>query len=316
MLLLRESISPAKLVFKIKKYFFMSAKRPRPTIPVLVHVENPTEAASVTVDTSTIEGQLNTVINNQEKIYDKIPTSGEESSADLTTVNKKTTELVTSVGHSEDSYGSLTVLGLLKNINRTTGNKTDAASAGTIKAVIGNSSDSGIATVMGRLNNISAVVGTKNETAGNGTINSHIFSIERTIGAIDDVAGTKSIKGVLGNAADGATLNTIMGKLSFLRNRIGNEESAINTANLTGLLKNIRSSIGPTEVKPSESGNSVRDLLLAIKTNTASSGGGSSADLTTVNENTTSISETLGTTGDSSSSSTVIGLLQRIIEHG
>ena len=65
----------------------MSAKRPRPAIPVLVHVDNPTEVGSVTVDTSSIEGKMDTVITNQNRIYDKIPTSSGGGSADLTTIN-------------------------------------------------------------------------------------------------------------------------------------------------------------------------------------------------------------------------------------
>ena len=94
-------------------------KRPRPAIPLLVHVDNPTEAASVTVDTSAVEGKLNTVISNQERIYEKIPTStggGGGGSADLTTVNEKTTALATAIGTADDTSSTVSVIGLLKSI--------------------------------------------------------------------------------------------------------------------------------------------------------------------------------------------------------
>lgn len=315
----------------------MNNKRPRPTVPVLVHVENPTEAASITVDTSKIEGQLDTVIENQEKIYDKIPTLG-GSSTDLTTVNEKTTQLATAVGQAGDSYGSLTVLGLLKNINQTTGDKTDAASAGTIKAVLGNSNDSNIGTIMGRLNNISNVAGKKDEVAGNGTINSHLFSLQRTLGSIDDAEGLKTIKAVLGNASDGPDLHTIMGRLNRLwssvgapgdnqtvsslmgrataiKNTLGVTTSSISANNIIGVLSNLRNAVGNANVNDfSEIPGTVRGLLADIKTNTAKSS--ESADLTTVNTNTTSIAHAIGDTDDNTETDSIIGLLKRIIQHG
>ena len=97
----------------------MSAKRPRPAIPVLVHVDNPAEVGSVTVDVSTIEGKMDTVITNQNRIYDKIPTSGGGgggSSADLTTVNEKTTALAAAIRSASDSSSTVSVIGLLKSI--------------------------------------------------------------------------------------------------------------------------------------------------------------------------------------------------------
>lgn len=254
----------------------MNNKRPRPTVPVLVHVENPTEAASITVDTSKIEGQLDTVIENQEKIYDKIPTLG-GSSTDLTTVNEKTTQLATAVGQAGDSYGSLTVLGLLKNINQTTGDKTDAASAGTIKAVLGNASDGpDLHTIMGRLSRLWDSVGAP---------------------------------------ADNQTVSSLMGRATAIKNTLGATTSSISANNIIGVLSNLRNAVGNANVNNfSGIPGTVRGLLADIKTNTAKSS--KSADLTTVNTNTTSIAHAIGDTDDNTETDSIIGLLKRIIQHG
>ena len=169
----------------------MSAKRPRPAIPVLVHVDNPTEAASVVVDTSTIEGKMDTVITNQNRIYDKIPTSSGGSTADLTTVNEKTTALAETIGSVDSKYTDDNLIGKIKNL---------ALSVG-------------------------------------------------------------EYGGVLTESATG----------------------------LRSLLYNVRQSVGDSTKAPSATGTTVRDLLAAIKTNTASGD-----DLTTVNEKITAINTAVG----------------------
>ena len=93
----------------------MSAKRPRPAMPVLVHVDSPTEAGSVTVETSTIEGKMDTVITNQSRIYDKIPTSSGGSSADLTTVNEKITTLAAAVGPASSTSADDNIFGHVRS---------------------------------------------------------------------------------------------------------------------------------------------------------------------------------------------------------
>lgn len=246
----------------------MSAKRPRPAIPVLVHVDNPAEVGSVTVDTSTIEGKMDTVINNQERIYNKIPTSsgGGGGSADLTTVNEKITAINTAVGNQEVSSKDTSLIGLAKGIK---------ASIGPIDSVDGLAGT----TVKARLYNIQTSLGdaTKSANANNYDVKSLLYNIRTTV---------------------------------------GNALTTASPANLTlrGLCMNVRNSIGDSTVDPTTTGTSVRDLLAAIKQNTASGGSGGSADLTTVNEKTTALAAAIGSASDDSSTVSVIGLLKSITD--
>lgn len=257
-------------MFKNKKYFFMNPnKRPRPAIPLLVHVDNPTEAASVTVDTSAVEGKLNTVISNQERIYEKIPTStggGGGGAADMTTVNEKTTALADTVGAQGDSQGAHTLVGLAKNIRGAIGdwNMSVAQDSTTVRGLL--------------------------------------YNIERAVG----------------DTTDAIDANTIYGKLFRVASTLGTPGELPGNSSVYAFLSNIKASIGESTSEPSSTGNSVRDLLAAIKKNTASGGGGGggggSSDLTIVNEKTTALATAIGTADDTSSTVSVIGLLKSITD--
>lgn len=272
----------------------MSAKRPRPAVPVLVHVDNPTEAASVTVDTSTIEGKMDTVINNQERIYNKIPSGTSGSGADLTTVNENTTNLVASIGSPTSITSDNNIFGAVKNIRNAIGDyhTADALSGTTVKS---------------RLRNIQTSLGdASTETSEtDSTVKGYLLSLKNSIGpTIDTTTASKP---------------TVRGLLINLRNGVGDSTGTSSASQTTvrGILTNIRNSIGNSTGEPTDTGTSVRDLLTAIKANTASGGGGGgggSADLTTVNEKTTALATAIGSANDSSSTVSVIGLLKSITD--
>ena len=358
----------------------MSAKRPRPAIPVLVHVDNPTEAASVVVDTSTIEGKMDTVINNQNRIYDKIPTSSGGSAADLTTVNEKTTALAAAIGPANAGTGDRNLIGHVINLVGSIGdfNAAVTPSGGTVKSylsnirnAIGNStidpSTEGT-TVRDLLTTIKTATGTTDSvyTANDllGKVKNLVLSVGEYGGVLSESAtGLRSLlynvrqsvgdstkapsatgttvrdllAAIKRNTESGDDLTTVNEKITAINTAVGdgaavsNDQSLIGLAkgikaslgsmstsdaksssNIKGRLFNIQSSIGDALNSPSTTGTTVRDLLLAIKENTAS--GGSSADLTTVNEKTTALAAAIGSASDSSSTVSVIGLLKSITD--
>lgn len=283
-------------------------KRPRPAIPLLVHVDNPTEAASVTVDTSAVEGKLNTVISNQERIYEKIPTStggGGGGAADMTTVNEKTTALADAVGTTQSTATDTNLIGLAKNLATTVG------WYGSSVAIDGN-------TVRSFLYNIRNSVGdaTVYPTETGNTIRSLLYQTRNMSETTSQK--TTALANVAGTLDDSVDANTLSGKLRRIVGTLGKVGELPGNNSVYAFLNNIKNSIGTSTSDPSLTGNSVRDLLAAIKANTASGGGGggggSSADLTVVNEKTTALATAIGTADDTSSTVSVIGLLKSITD--
>ena len=276
-------------------------KRPRPAIPLLVHVDNPTEAASVTVDTSAVEGKLNTVISNQERIYEKIPTStggGGGGTADMTTVNEKTTALAEAVGTTQSTTSESNLIGLTKSLATTIG------LYGYNVTPQGN-------TVRSFLLNLSDAVGNSYETptTADTTVRGLLTANKEKTTALANIAGSPN---------DVIDAKTLYGKLFRVASTLGNPNELPGNSSIYAFLNNIKTSIGTSTSDPSSTGNSVRDLLTAIKENTASGGGGGggggSADLTTVNEKTTALATAIGTADDTSSTVSVIGLLKSITD--
>lgn len=294
-------------MFKIKYFFMNPNKRPRPAIPLLVHVDNPTEAASVTVDTSAVEGKLNTVISNQERIYEKIPTStggGGGGTADMTTVNEKTTALAAAVGTIDSGQAADTLVGLGKNIRGAIGhwNETLGLSETTVRSMLYNIRNSvGDATVY--------------PTETGNTIRSLLFQTRNMSETTSEK--TTQLADVTGSTNDAINAKTILGKIMHIDDTLGYVGQLSGNNSIYAFLINLKASIGSSNTVPSPTGTTVRDLLTAIKENTASGGGGGgggSADMTTVNEKTTALATAIGTADDTSSTVSVIGLLKSITD--
>lgn len=362
----------------------MSAKRPRPAIPVLVHVDNPAEVGSVTVDTSTIEGKMDTVINNQNRIYNKIPTSsgGGGSSTDMTTVNANTTALAETIGSADSTLHDSNLFGRVRNLVAGVGDFDIGVSGGgtTVRALLYNIRDgigdkfneptttgstvrdlllalkttTGTADsaytdndLIGKIKNLVLAVGEYGGVLSESAtgLRSLLYNVRQSVGdstKAPSATGT-TVRDLLAaikrNTESGDDLTTVNEKITAINTAVGdgaavaNEQSLIGLAkgikaslgsmsatdtksssNIKGRLYNIQSSIGDALNSPSPAGTSVRDLLAAIKQNTASGGSGGSADLTTVNEKTTALAAAIGSASDSSSTVSVIGLLKSITD--
>ena len=283
-------------------------KRPRPAIPLLVHVDNPTEAASVTVDTSAVEGKLNTVISNQERIYEKIPTStggGGGGAADMTTVNEKTTALADAIGTTTSEETTNTLVGLAKNIKGAVGDWNGSMSPN-------------LSSVRGLLYNLMKSVGnfTASPTTSGYSVRDLMVQQKNMSASIREY--TVSLANVAGTPNDVIDAKTLYGKLFRVASTLGTPNELPGNSSIYAFLNNIKTSIGTSTSDPSPTGNSVRDLLAAIKANTASGGGGGggggSSDLTIVNEKTTALATAIGTADDTSSTVSVIGLLKSITD--
>lgn len=217
----------------------MSAKRPRPAIPVLVHVDNPTDAASVTVDTSAIERKMDTVINNQNRIYDKIPTSsgggGGGSSADLTTVNEKTTSMAETIGSVDSVYTDDNLIGKIKNL---------ALSVGEYGGVLSESA-TGLRSL---LYNVRQSVGdsTKNPSATGTTVRDLLAAIKR-------------------NTESGDDLTTVNEKITAINAAVGDGAVVANEQSLIGLAKGIKASLGSMDVSDVKSSSNIKGRLYNIQ---------------------------------------------------
>ena len=297
-------------MFKNKNIFFMNPnKRPRPAIPLLVHVDNPTEAASVTVDTSAVEGKLNTVIRNQERIYEKIPTStggGGGGAADMTTVNEKTTALADAVGTTTNGETTNTLIGLAKNIKGAVGDWNGSVSP--------NSSS-----VRSLLYILMKSVGNFTESPTTSGYSVRDLMVQQKNMSASTRETLIGLVNTIGTSSDSVDTNTLYGKLSRIASTVGRVGELPGNNSVYAFLNNIKGSIGSSSNEPNKDGSSVRDLLAAIKENTASGGGGGgggggSADLTTVNEKTTALATAIGTADDTSSTVSVIGLLKSITD--
>ena len=242
----------------------MSAKRPRPAIPVLVHVDNPAEAASVTVDTSTIEGKMDTVITNQNRIYDKIPTSsgGGGSSADLTTVNEKTTALAETIGPADSNLASNNLFGAVKNLSASVGdfNSTPSDTGTSVRsflyslrlAIGPTNSTASDSNLLGSVKNLVGSIG--NSTGGiflkDKTIRSLLYNLREGIGNAENspTATETTVRGLLtaikentasGGGGGSADLTTVNEKATAVAAAIGSASDDASTVSVIGLLKSI-----------------------------------------------------------------------------
>ena len=246
----------------------MSAKRPRPAIPVLVHVDNPTEAGSVTVDTSTIEGKMDTVITNQNRIYDKIPTSsGGGGSADLTTINEKITALAETIGSVDSVYTDNNLIGKVKNLALSAGEFGGTiSSTGTgLRSLLYNVRESigeinstlpynglSVRSLLANIRNSIGVFNTQIEIDDT-SIRSLLYNVRNAIGGSSHTptATETSVRGLLtaikentasgggGGSGGGADLTTVNEKTTALAAAIGSASDDSSTVSVIGLLKSI-----------------------------------------------------------------------------
>ena len=129
---------------------------------------------------------------------------------------------------------------------------------------------------------------------------------------------TTAVANTVGTPNDEINANTLYGKLFRVASTLGTPNETPGNSSIYAFLSNIKSGIGNSTSVPNKNGDSVRDLLAAIKENTASGGsgggGGGSSDLTIVNEKTTALATAIGTADDTSSTVSVIGLLKSITD--
>lgn len=308
----------------------MSAKRPRPAIPVLVHVDNPTEAASVTVDTSTIESKMNTVINNQERIYDKIPTSAGGGSADLTTVNEKITSLAETIGPISSTSSDDNIFGHVRNLQYSVGDSTKAPSltgnsvrdlVAQIKTVVGTDNSSTAETsLIGATRNLVGAVGSYGGTlnAKGTTVRSFLYNLCQTVGdsfKAPTTTGT-TVRDLLAaiktNTASGDDLTTVNEKITAINAAVGDGAVIANNQSLIGLAKGIKASLGSMDDSDSKSNSNIKGRLYNIQSSIGDALNSPSVTGTSVRDLLAQIKAATGTTDSTSSEADLIGCVKNL----
>ena len=260
----------------------MSAKRPRPAIPVLVHVDNPSSGGG---------------------------------SSDMTTVNENTTTLKNIVGTNDSTIADTSLIGAARNLVASVGNfnSTPSTAGSTVRSFlfnlregIGSSTSTPTATGTTVRDLLTAI---KENTASGGgggeesgadltTVNEKITTLAAAVGPANAGTGDRNLIGHVIN---------LVGSIGDF-----NAASTPSGGTVKSYLSNIRNAIGNSTIDPTATETTVRGLLTAIKENTASGGSGGSADLTTVNENTTTMKNAIGTLNSSSKDTDLIGCVRNL----
>ena len=261
----------------------MSAKRPRPAIPVLVHVDNP---------------------------------SSGEGSSDMTTVNENTTTLKNIVGTNDSTIADTSLIGAARNLVASVGNfnSTPSAAGSTVRSFlfnlregVGSSTSTPTATGTTVRDLLTAI---KENTASGGggggssadltTVNEKTTALAAAIGPASSTSSDDNIFGSVRNLryavgdstkAPSADGNSVRDILTVIKTSIGPAASSTGDRNLIGhvinlvgsigdfnstvtpsggtvraFLNNLREAVGNSTITPTIEGTTVRDLLLAIKT--------------------------------------------------
>ena len=224
----------------------------------------------------------------------------------MTTVNEKTTALADTVGTTTSGETTNTLVGLAKNIKGAVGDWNGSVSPNS------SSVRSLLYILMKSVGNF-----TESPTTSGYSVRDLMVQQKNMSASIrENIIGLVS---TVGTSKDEINANTLYGKLFRVASTLGTPNETPGNSSIYAFLSNIKSGIGNSTSVPNKNGDSVRDLLAAIKENTASGGGGGgggggSADLTTVNEKTTALATAIGTADDTSSTVSVIGLLKSITD--
>ena len=304
-------------------------KRPRPAIPVLVHVDNQTEVDNtiVTKNVKSINETLGSpndystntsVVGLLKGIKENITGGGSGSGVDMSTVNTNTTKISNVLGDVSEESTSGTILGQLKQANKTLGTARSTTASEDlfgkistirnytennngklvdIKKTIGETGDVvSASTISGRLHSIAYVTGNQNDQASVNTISGKLEAVKNLLN--NNYGNTDAIRSTVGKVSDDPAGTTISARLAAIKNAT--------TSNYT-IAYNLRDNIGFPNAEPTD--NTVIGLLKGIK---ESGGSGGGADMTTVNTNTTAIKDTIGTSGDPQDTNTISGKLSAL----
>lgn len=290
-------------------------KRPRPAVPVLVHVDNQTEVDNtiVTENVKSINETLGSpndystntsVVGLLKGIKENITGGGggSGSGVDMSTVNTNTTKINNVLGDVSEGSTSGTINGRLQRNNELTEHiSTDVLNMH--NAVGANTDNAGFSTIVGQLKQTNQTLGTPRSTTASEDLFGKISTIRNyTENNNDKLVNIKNttddIKSTIGTTSDESTGTTISARLAAIKSA---------TVSSYAVVDNLRDHIGLPSDQPTE--NTVIGLLKGIK---ESGGSGSGADMTTVNTNTTAIKDTIGTSGDAQDTNTISGKLSAL----
>ena len=298
-------------------------KRPRPAVPVLVHVDNPSE-----IDNAEVAEEVKSLSNAVGTRFDSAQRQSLVSmTSDMRKALNDSTEAVenihSNIGTTTDLITDTTVIGLLKKIKEnTTGG--------------GGGSGGGVdmTTVNTNTTQINNNIGTSSDTTDNTTVIGRLANIQltdsNTYTQVSDIKETTYVLNAkLGNISETDASGTIMGRLTDLQGKssamntaLGTASSEQNANDVIGKLKQIQltDSDTYTQVAHVKSATDIISQKLGVVNETATSGTvlGRLTSLkqtsSTISSYTQDINTRIGTASDTATYTTVLGRLTSLHE--
>ena len=256
-------------------------KRPRPAVPVLVHVDNPSggDGAEITEEVKSLSNSMGTLSDSAQRRSLVAMTSDMRKALDDST--EAVENIHSNIGTTTDFSTDTTVIGLLKAIKENGGSGTGAD----------------MTTVNTNTTEINNVLGDVAEGSTSGTINGRLQRnnelTERT------ATNVLNMHNAVGSNTDNVGSSTIVGQLKQTNQTLGTVRSTTNSENLFGKISTIRNY--------TENNN---DKLVNIKKTIGEPGDVVSAS--TISGRLHSVAYVTGTKTDSADDATISGKLQAI----
>ena len=302
-------------------------KRPRPAVPVLVHVDNPSggDSAEITEEVKSLSNSVGTLSDSAQRRSLVAMTSDMRKALDDST--EAVENIHSNIGTTTDLITDTTVIGLLKKIKENTtgggggsGGGVDMTTVNTnttqINNVLGNvSEESTSGTINGRLQrnnelaertatnvlNMYNAVGSDTDNVGSSTIVGQLKQTNQTLGTVRSTTKSEDLFGKISTIRNYTENNN--GKLVDIKKTIGEAGDVVSASTISGRLHSVAYVTGTRT--DSAADTTISGKLQSIKNDTSKN-----------YINVGYIKSTVGTTSDESNANTVIGLLKGIKESG
>ena len=325
-------------------------KRPRPAVPVLVHVDNPSggDSAEITEEVKSLSNSVGTLSDSAQRRSLVAMTSDMRKALDDST--EAVENIHSNIGTTTDFSTDTTVIGLLKNIKENmagggggSGGGVDMTTVNTnttqINNVLGNvSEESTSGTINGRLQrnnelaertatnvlNMHNAVGSNTDNVGSSTIVGQLKQTNQTLGTVRSTTASEDLFGKISTIRNYTENNN--DKLVNIKKAIGEAGDVVSASTISGRLHSVAYVTGT--ITDSADDTTISGKLQAIKSTVGkvsdnSTGTTISARLAAIKSATTSnysvvdnLRDHVGFPSDQPTDNTVIGLLKAIKENG
>ena len=320
-------------------------KRPRPAVPVLVHVDNPSggDSAEVTEEVKSLSNAVGTLSDSMQHRTLMTMTSDMRKALDDST--EAVENIHSNIGTTTDLITDTTVIGLLKAIkgNGGSGTGADMTTVNTnttqINNVLGDVAEGSTSgTINGRLQrnneltertatnvlNMHNAVGSNTDNVGSNTIVGQLKQTNQTLGTVRSTTASEDLFGKISTIRNYTENNN--DKLVNIKKTLGEPGDVVSASTISGRLHSVAYVTGTRA--DSAADDTISGKLQAIKSTVGkvsdeSTGTTIVARLAAIKSATTSnysvvdnLRDHIGFPSDTSTENTVIGLLKGIKENG